>query len=197
MRHGRWLVYLRTAILPTEAIGGRIFHGEGHGRSAIVLCKHKKMAPFLGPTFKRLRNGGQIQERLCKIPFRQWERHFGKRRGNLKRVKVILEFAASLVYRAGAFAEPKIGRRVILLTLQGKCLEPKEVEKLLASRWASNEGKKTGYEVQNNAYSMHAGGKAKESPWRGHGLDYRKGFSCCRRRCAACLAGSDREAMDR
>jgi hypothetical protein len=72
------------------------------------LAASEKNGPISGAKFRRGEFGRSFQERLCKLPFRQPEQHFGKSLEE-KRVRVIALGCGLLVTCKGAFAEPKAG----------------------------------------------------------------------------------------
>jgi hypothetical protein len=63
-------ITMRDKTMPPDSRGRLSF--------CSVPSARKKMAPLLGPNFKRLRFGRRCQERRCKLPLRQPERQFGK-----------------------------------------------------------------------------------------------------------------------
>jgi hypothetical protein len=65
-------------------------------------------------------DGGQIQERLCKIPFRQPERQFGNGRGESKRVELMLEVAASFLTSEESTSKAKLQISVTEITGSAK-----------------------------------------------------------------------------
>jgi hypothetical protein len=191
--------------------GSNVFQWRESSNSQLQLRRlrscslSKKMAPSLGPRFKRLRiwwvmSGKAMQSTVppagtARVVTRRIEESEGH----------VAEFAASLLPRRDALAAPKLEPLLLAITFSHKQMTSKDLvgERRWVRRATAEITRKS--KVQNNAYSMHSRTRTPQtpSPWRvlaSHGLECEWKYlrsSCCRRRCAASPAESDREATDR
>jgi hypothetical protein len=165
----------------------------------------KKMAPSLGPRFKRLRiwwamSGKAMQSTVppagtARVVTRRIEESEGH----------VAEFAASLLPMTDALAAPKLEPLVLAITPSHNQMTSKDLVRRVEVRAPARIEIAAKSKVQNNAYSMHSAPQHPQtpSPWRvlaSHGLECEWKYlrsSCCRRRCAVSPAESDREATGR